>query len=237
MAYMLALYCQAAFSITLIGSEVDNRLNINNTGEYNVLLSHLLKEIDTEMEILPMAKALTAFADHSDCLFPTTITAIKQVRPKLKDIDLLESKPIDLVSSHFMRRPSDTIISTPDQLSGLTITTWLGVPLEKIYSDVSFDQNMVLDQTAALKKLYKERTDVILGFIPDTLIALEKLDFPLPVYDDQFIAVGAMSGITLVCKPSAENQQFINQFNDNLDQLKKNNQFKKIFSKHTRFPD
>jgi ABC-type amino acid transport substrate-binding protein len=125
---------------------------------------------------------------------------------------LISSDPIDIVSARLYTRKTEPLITSTDQLNGKNIghlIGQLGVKLLKNQKGITF--SAVTNGESMIKMITKGRIDAILGFHPDTLISMHRLDFNELHYAEKLALFEVP--IHMVCHKTPQNQSFIQTIN------------------------
>ncbi|MFT5708182.1 MAG: ABC-type amino acid transport substrate-binding protein [Oceanospirillaceae bacterium] len=125
---------------------------------------------------------------------------------------MISSDPIDIVSARLYTRKTEPLITSTDQLNGKNIghlIGQLGVKLLKNQKGITF--SAVTNGESMIKMITKGRIDAILGFHPDTLISMHRLDFNELHYAEKLALFEVP--IHMVCHKTPQNQSFIQTIN------------------------
>ncbi|EPJ46241.1 MAG: hypothetical protein OFPI_34520 [Osedax symbiont Rs2] len=142
---------------------------------------------------------------------------MKTLLPEFIDANLQGSEEgIDLVGLVALTLDDSSNIHSHADLSGKSIAMWVGLDPKIILAGVDYKS---LDQApndeTLLRMLSRKRVEVILGFMPDTLLAAKKLSIALPHSTDVWLIPKRLTQV--VCHDTPQNRQFLLQY----DQLMK----------------
>ena len=208
----------ASAQTTVYGFELKNRMSVEGAEQFDLLWQELHKlGLEFDLKVLSFSRQVRLFSkDKQSCIFPASVGGVKQLMPEFIDANLQGSEGIDLVGLVAMTLDDSSNIHSHADLSGKSIAMWVGLDPKIILAGVDYKS---LDQAAndetLLRMLSRKRVEVILGFMPDILLAADKLSIPLPHSTDVWLIPKRLTQV--VCHDTAQNRQFLLQF----DQLMK----------------
>jgi len=219
----------------VIGLELGNRLQSDGQGQYNQLWNKLTSlGVSKKLLVFPLKRALRNYKPTGNsCIFPSKINSLIKIFPQFNNSDFIASNGVDYVRIKVMTRPGEPVVKELSQLRGKRVAIWNGLDPKAFLPGLDVRIETTLNEEVRLKMLYGNRVDAIIGFIPDALIAADKLGIKVPSHEGAYTYF-ADSPITLVCYNTEENRKFINKFNTLIKQLKLSGELREILGPHAR---
>lgn len=213
----------------VVGIELQYRLRQDGTAHYNQLWQRLANQgLEFNLTILSLKRALRDFSpDQGDCLFPTSLRSLTTTFPELASAPLFESDTVDYGALRIMTRHGEAPITSLAELDGKAIALWNGLDPSIFLQGVNARIHPTTDEDVRLNMLYAGRVDAILGFLPDTLIAADQLNFPIPTYKHSYDYFHD-NLINMVCTDTPENRKFVEEFNAKLATLRSTGELRDI---------
>lgn len=222
----------ALSATTITGVELEHRLFEGNTTQYNKLLSTLQRDgLAFDVEISPIKRVIRDFIGHNQCIFPSSLDAIKSTAPQYQSIAMIQSNPVDYVSLHVFTKQGRPIIRSMSELNGKTVGLWLGYDLENFHEGLKVTIETTPTEEIRVKMLDRERVDAAISFIPDVNIVADKYNIPRPNYDKNLALLDNI-GASLLCHDTPNNRVFISRFNEMIDDLKASGELRRILGEH-----
>lgn len=222
-------------TIEIIGATIAGRLDENPQSGYNLLFKRLLPSETHyfKFQQYPLRRAMRKFEQSKRvCLVPASITTIT-VLSHVGGEDLVESDPIDLVSSHFLTAPNTVPITSVQMLAGKRLAVRQGVALGH-FDDPALKIELIRPPTeiTAINMLLAGRVDAIYGWVPDIQILADRHKLPLPTFDPELALF--KSTIHVVCRKFGGMEDLMKIVNLRLKALKESKELQKILNKHAR---
>ncbi len=218
----------AVAETTVYGFELKNRMSVKGGQQYDLLLQEMADMgLEYQLKVLSFKRQVQSFgADPSSCIFPTSTIAAGRLLPEIKTT-LLGSDRVDMTGLVILNRKTDPMIKSLDELEGKTIAMWIGLDPKVFLPGVKYGSVIkVPNDETLLRMLDRKRVDIILGFMPDILLAADKLDLPFPQSSN--IWPITKRGTQLVCFDTPENRAFISEFNKRLTIIKASGKLREI---------
>lgn len=211
------------------------RLDEDPESGYNVLIQKLLpsKSHYFKYQRYPLPRAIRKFEiSERICLFPASALAVQSLT-KIMANEVLESVPIDLVSSHVISAPGRKVYQSFDELRGATMAVQFGVAArEFVETAAQFEIVRTPNDLLALRMVLAHRVDVMYGWYPDTYIIAEKNYLPLPRFDPELVIFRTTTH--LVCKKFSGAEELLQVVNIRINDLRKRGELQKILGKYAR---
>lgn len=224
--------------IKIIGAHLEGRLDENPESGYRVLMKELLPTETHYFEFnrYPLARAIRDFKENQRvCMYPSSKKAV-EILTKDSTTKLLESVPIDLVTSHIISAPNRTTFATVRALDEHTIAVQQGVVITQFLKEGSTAHvTRTPNDLTALKMVLAGRVDAMYGWFPDTYIIAEKNGLSLPHFNPELILFKTTTH--LVCKKFGGNELLFKIVNIRIKNLKHRGELQKILGKHARLVD
>jgi len=211
-AYPVELYAAPPIKIHTI--LLKERLSTTQKLGYNRVLDFILQDTQNNFEhtFAPLPRQSSAFEnDIKSCLFPVNEWAWK-AHGNRDEFELISSEPIDIVSARIYTLKSAPLITNTNQLNQKNIGHLignLGVKLLNKQKGITFSP--VNNGESMIKMITRGRIDAILGFHPDTLISMHRLDFSQLHYSKKLALFEVP--IHMVCHKNPQAQAFIKTIN------------------------
>lgn len=234
-ALMLSLFSLSVTAHHVIGLDLPNRLQTDGDGHYNAMWKRMVElGFSHQLDVLPLKRAFRNFSEHEDsCLFPTTVESLTTSFPQFKGKKFISSNEVDYVHLKVMTRPGEPIISDLSSLNGKKVALWNGLDPNIFLAGLDVKAETTTSEEVRIRMLNSHRVDAILGFIPDTLIAAEKMQVTAPAHEGGYVFFDNQA-VTMVCFESDKNRQLLNDFNQILSQIKSSGELQKILGPHAR---
>tara|TARA_R110000868_G_scaffold75979_1_gene218887 strand:- start:1397 stop:2062 length:666 start_codon:yes stop_codon:yes gene_type:complete len=204
---LLASPCFAKKQAALYAVYLDGLCQYDKKGEYD----KFLKQLNIPYKVMPAKRAEMQMLKDKTCIFPVDRKFFKKVYP------LIQSKPIQIVHNVFFS--TSKIYKSFDEVKNLRVgirseinfgpKVKMGMAQNKQVNSKTLEQN--------IKKLLLGRTDVVLEFLEDVELYLEKnpkikekLVYDRTAYVEQFEDA-------VTCVDTPENKLVIDKFNETLE--------------------
>lgn len=232
---LLSFFSISSFAHHVIGLELPNRLQSDGQAHYNVMWNRILElGFSHNIEVLPLKRAFRDFSELQDsCLFPTTVESLTTSFPQFKGKRFISSDEVDYVHLKVMTRPGEPVISDLSELNGKKVALWNGLDPKIFLAGLDVETETTISEEVRIKMLNSHRVDAILGFIPDTLIAADKMQVTPPEHEGGYVFFDNQA-VTMVCFESDNNRKLLEQFNHVLAQLKSSGELQTILGPHAR---
>jgi hypothetical protein len=223
--------------ILVIGAHLEGRLDDRKESGYTALLDRILPADGSSLYIkLPLVRAIREFdAGERTCLFPTSASAVASL-VKMEVKQVIESAPIDFVSSHFMSAKGKPVINNWQEARENIIAVQRGVEVGAV-SIGMLDENIIRtpDDTMSLRMLGADRVDAMYGWVPDAFILAKRERMQLPDFNPDFVIFQTTTH--LVCKVGIGAEPLIEHVSARIQTLKASGELKKILSPFARIVD
>jgi hypothetical protein len=220
--------------ILVIGAQLEGRLDDSETAGYSLLINELLPDRDdVNYQSFPLQRAIRTFEmEDRSCLFPTSIFAaalLTAVDPG----EMIQSDPIDLVTSHFLTRKGEPTIDSWGQIDQHKVAIQQSVELSAVNRGLSKPQIVrTPNDRVALRMLMAGRVDVFYGWYPDSVIIAEAEGLELPDFNPNFVVFETTTHI--VCKKGINAEPVLEYANRKIQALKQSGELRKMLGPHAR---
>lgn len=211
-------------------------MEADGTGHYADFVRELMAEAGYHNRLIipPIQRALRDFVTEPEaCLIPVSKRSLQVQIPDLDPATLIQGRPIDYISGHFVTLPGQEMITDPrKQLAGKAIASWRGINVAMVFPSANFTILQTESEFNAIRMLQTGRVQAIWGWIPDSYILFEQLGIGEPV-----IAVDKpifSSSAHIVCKKTRRGTAFLSALDKTMDVMRSNGHMKQILGKHTR---
>ncbi|MCJ8337956.1 MAG: hypothetical protein MJK10_05760 [Pseudomonadales bacterium] len=204
----------ASAQTIVYGFELKNRMSVEGGEQFDLLWQELHKlGLEFDLKVVSFSRQVRLFSrDRQSCMFPSSVPAVKRLIPEFKEFNLQGSEGIDLTGLVALTLDDSSNIHSRADLSGKSIAMWVGLDPKIFLVGVDYKS---LDQApndeTLLRMLSRKRVEVILGFMPDILLAAEKLSIALPHSTDVWLIKKRLTQV--VCHDTVENRKFLVKFN------------------------
>ncbi len=221
-------------TVILSGVSLELRLQEGGKTQYNELLHEMRKAgLKFDLSIAPLSRIIRDAGDHKGCFFPTSIAGLKYTAPQHKEFSLIESEPVDYISLRVFTRSDEEKVTSVSELSGKKVALWLGYDPDTFLKGVDAIVEETPTEKVRVKMLAAGRIDAVIGFTPDVMLAAERLNLPIPHYDES-LALFRDVNASAVCHDTEKNHAFIKRFNDILAHFKESGKLRKILGSHAK---
>ncbi|MEX0299613.1 MAG: substrate-binding periplasmic protein [Kordiimonas sp.] len=221
--------------ILVIAGHIESRLDDNPNSPYRRVLTKILPAEKAEYRLYPVPRTLRDFGKETvSCIFPTSIDILHLLTDFPAD-QMIQSLPIDRVSSHIFTSPSAKVISATTDLKDKSIVVRQAVVEEHI--DFPGVKTIVrtVDNQSALRMLLAGRADVMYGWIPDVYDIADEHGLTPPTFDPSLTIYA--TNIYLTCKNNKKTQNLLSQVNSRIQALKNSGNLREILGKNARLVD
>ncbi|NQZ32568.1 MAG: transporter substrate-binding domain-containing protein [Oceanospirillaceae bacterium] len=218
-----------AAQTTVYAFELINRMGTAKDQQYDLLWQDMRKQgVEVDLQLKSFTRYKRAFKkDTNSCIFPANLDVVTKVVGKKSKAKFISAESVDYVGLVAITEAGDTKIETRADLAEKNIA------ISPILNSSNFLQGidsaalkLADNNEVLLKMLYRHKVDAIIAFMPDILLAAKKLNYPLPHSTDIWFI--KKHPISIVCHDTANNRIFVQQFNKQLQQLKKSGRLREI---------
>ena len=229
------LFSSSLLAHHVIGLDLPNRLQADGQAHYNKMWERMIElGLDHELEVFPLKRAFRNFSEQQNsCIFPSTIESLTTSFPQFKGKNLIASSQVDYVHLKVMTRAGEPVIADLSELNGKKVALWNGLDPKIFLAGLEVETETTTSEEVRIKMLNSHRVDAILGFIPDTLIAADKMQVAAPEHEGGFVFFDNHA-VTIVCFDSASNRALLAEFDQVLAQLKSTGELQTILGPHAR---
>lgn len=224
-----------SYALHIHGIYLDVRFESSNDSPYKKILGQLEEDskVSLDVGVFPVKRAADFFLKEKDsCILPSTIAIIKLHYPeKTKSFDMIESDPIEHVTSRIYSRKGEPLVKDFKELEGKTLISWIGIPAKKMIPGVNFKEIKTTSDVQAISVLNSKRGDYLMGWTPDTPLVAKKNNLVIPEYFGGLYAMDTQ--VKIVCHRTEETEKFIKRANIAIKEMKKNGELKEILGKHS----
>lgn len=221
--------------IKFIGFPKEGRLEADGTGHIADLINKVLTEAGASDSLItaPVRRARRLLeTTHDACIVFSTKDLLPHYLPALKPEQLIESVPIDLVSSHLVTRTGSKPVTNPRTLEGKTIGSWVGVDVANYLPNMEYTWVKTESEETTVRMLVEGRYDAIWSWLPDVHILTDRLGVDKLVLDEQAHLFAVTTHI--VCKKTLKAELFMPRLNNILNVMRVDGRLKKILGEHAR---
>lgn len=199
---------------TILALTLELRFKQSGTDQYNLLMKRMADEgLDFNLEFHSLKRIWRGMDSNSSaCAFPVSQNSVNLALPHIKMDDLIQSQTIDHVSYRAFNLPNQMVISSLDNLKGMKIGAWNGMPNELLTNNLDINFELTNNTESRVKMLYNKRVDAIFDFVPDIYLVIEKLGLEQLPTMDRLKIWGGRNGTHLVCHNTPENAAFVAEF-------------------------
>lgn len=221
--------------IEIIAAYLKGRQDEDPQSGYNLLMAELLRSDSHyfRVQTYPIARAVRDFEGKPRvCIFPSSGRAM-QMLTRYSAEELLESDPIDIVTSHIMTRPGTPVFNSFDEIEGRTLAVQAGVAARQFsLSDSAFKIVRAPDDLLALRMVLASRVDAMYGWYPDIAIIAKKNNLPLPDFNPELVIFETATH--LVCKKFVGVESLYKIVNTRIADFKKRGKLQEMLGKYAR---
>lgn len=220
--------------VDIVAAHLEGRLDEDPESGFNKLANLIFpRDGAASYQRMPLARGLRFFTEtERACMYPASALAVQSLTSTSPD-KVLESAPIDLVSSHVFTPPGGRVYNTFDELEGKSMAVQHGVEASQyIRTVVDFDLVRTPNDLSALRMVMAGRVDVMYGWYPDTFIIAEKNKLPLPDFNPDLIIFETTTH--LVCKKFAGVEALLSTVNGRIEALRQEGRLQEILGRHAR---
>lgn len=219
--------------ILVIGALIEARLDDHPQTPYRVLLEKILPADRSTIEYrrLPLHRTVREFGDQPRaCILPTSIDILSEITGIPHD-HMVQSLPIDRVSSHLFTRPGTPTLPTVGALHLKSIVVRQGA-VQEHFLRPGLDTKVVrtTDNLSALKMLLAGRADALYSWVPDIYDLADRYGLKLPEFDPSLTVYA--TNIHLTCKKVPEAIALLAGVNNRISALKASGELRKILGPH-----
>jgi ABC-type amino acid transport substrate-binding protein len=169
----------SAQTVAIAGYEIQGLMSQSSDEIYNVAMRELLDGMGVELAILPLARADALFdAGKVDCTFPNDSAFYEEKRAA----GFIQSVPVNHARLYLFARPGEPAPLSLDEARGRTIGAIRGMAYGNAVEEAGLKIELVDEEETNIRKLLAKRVDLILGYVPDTPVALKAHGFPALSY-------------------------------------------------------
>lgn len=211
------------------------RVEPDGSGDYDRLLEKIFEEVSMPLvaAAVPIKRARRDLLTRTGtCITPFSLEmfVLHNVEPTARDF--ISSVPIDLISTHILTRPGDTIIRSKEDLAGKRVAVWWGIPVVNYFAGTGVEIVNVTSEDKAAQLLMAGRVEAAWGWLPDSPIQYERLGFDQPSFDPDFSFVTTTAGI--VCNKTPETIKLVKELDIVINAMRLDGRLKKLLSPYAR---
>ena len=218
--FLYVFLATKSFAINIVSHTINGLMLKDASGPYASVLERVNYMGNTKysLEVSSLKRALRNFKNkHNDCLLSGNSITLKNPS------QYLISEPLSEIKLHFFNMKQHAPISNFDDLAQ---DKWVGgiQGIEGLYKKVlprDIQLKLVASDEQNLNMLAANRTQAIVGFLPDLNPYLETLH-----YDEDFVLYQGSDN--LICHDTKEVRRYLKQFNQALIELKASPDYHKI---------
>lgn len=213
--------------------DLPERLTKDENHGYNFYLKELLKEYPHKIDkrYAPIRRNTLEFLRGEEgCIFPANMKSIQATRPQAQNMQVLVSKPVDMVSVYVYVKQGQEIPTKMSDLKDKNIGHLMGDVAPALVRGTSINLHAPPNKKSLLKMLENERIDGIMGFHPDMAISFDKLGYYDLVYSSELALLKLPTHF--ICYDTPETQEFIDYLDQGIVLMAKDGRAKKYLSRH-----
>jgi len=164
-----------AETVKIAGYEIQGLISQSSPEIYNKVMDELLDRMDVRLTVLPMARADALFdSGKVDCTFPNDQAFYEEGRAA----GFIQSKPVNHAKLYLFARPDEPAPRSLDEAAGKLVGAIRGMPYGSAVDAANLTTELVDEEESNIRKLLAGRVDLILGYAPDTPVAIRTHGFP-----------------------------------------------------------
>ncbi|MBU2880638.1 transporter substrate-binding domain-containing protein [Psychrosphaera sp. B3R10] len=219
--FSAASNAQEKISIAL--THIPNVMEYNNDkAPYNLLVKHLVKKIDFDLELnyMPSSRSNKKLQDRSvDCIFPTIPTASRSIPTQL-------SSKVNSISAYIFTIGPERYTKL-SQLHNKLVVHQRGY----LFGDYITEQKHinffpVVSQQAAIGMLQKKRAAALIDYLPDLRFILTKKQMSKLNYEELSPLLQSFDYFECIVNPRVDS--FVKELNNTLEVMKKSGELEEV---------
>lgn len=213
--------------------DLPDRLSPDGGKGYNYLLDDLIKDFpySVKQKYAPLRRNASAFLrGEGDCIFPSNVKVLSAGHPAIKDMDILSSKQIDVVSVYFYVPRGKQVPTTLSDLYHKSIGHIIGNAAVNFIKNEPINLHGARSNESLIEMLKRDRLEGIMGFHPDMPIAFEALGYTGLEYSPKLTLLKAP--VVFVCHASSLTKSFIEHVDKMIPIMARDGRTQKYLGKH-----